>query len=123
VKYLAKFGILLLATMLASSPVLACMLPSTAATADEAACCRHMASQCGQGKMSSSHSCCKASPTSEQVAVAKASFSLSPQLDLIYIAEFQLGFGQGGPETFLAIAASGHSPPESPPSSSEILRI
>jgi len=99
------------------------MLPGAAATAEESACCRHMASQCGQGKMSSSHSCCKASPTSEQVAVAKASFNVSPQLDLLYLAEFQLGFVQGVPETFLAITASGHSPPESPPSSSEILRI
>jgi hypothetical protein len=123
VKYIAKFGVLLLATMLAGTPVLACMLPGAAVTAEESACCRHMASQCGQGKMPSSHSCCKTLPTTNQVAIAKASFNLSPQLNLLYIAESQLGFAQGAPEAFLALVFSGHSPPEAPPSSSEILRI
>jgi len=123
VKYIAKFGILLLATMLAGTPLLACILPGATATAEESACCRHMASQCGQGKMPSSHSCCKTLPTADQVAVAKASFNLSPQLNLLYIAQSQLGFVQGAPKAFLTVVFSGHSPPETPPSSSEILRI
>jgi len=109
--------------MLAASPVLACMLPGAMLTAQESACCRKMASQCGQGKMSSSHSCCKTTPAADRDAVAKASFNLSPQLHLLKAAGSQLGFSQSVPQTFLTVTAFGHSPPESPPSFPEILRV
>jgi len=121
-KYVVKFGVLLLATVLAGTPVLACMLPGASMTAEESACCRHMASQCGHGEMPSSHSCCKTTSATDEVAFAKAAFNLSPQLDLVYIAESQPGLAQSMLSAFLAVAAFGHSPPESPPSP-EILRI
>jgi hypothetical protein len=122
-KCIFKCGVVLLLGLLASSPVLACVVPGAPVTAEESACCRHMASQCGEGSMSSSHSCCKSAPAAEQVAVANVSFKLSPHLDLIYLAQFEFKSTRAVPEAFFAIAVSAHSPPESPPVSSEILRI
>jgi hypothetical protein len=120
VKQVAKLGVLLVVAILAGTPLLACMLPWGPMTDEESACCREMASECGQGNMPSSHSCCKTVSAPAQAAVAKASFNLA--VTLLYVGP-QHDFTQSVPETFRAVATIGHSPPETPPASTEILRI
>ena len=42
-----------------AAPLLACMIPGRAMTAQEHECCKHMAQMCGSANMPQSHSCCK----------------------------------------------------------------
>lgn len=123
VKHLTKIGVFLLIGLLGGSPVFACMLPGTAATADEAACCREMASECGHGNMSSSHSCCKTLSVPEQASLAKGTFQLFQQLSPLYIVQASFDSAQGVQQVLHLVVGIGHSPPEAPPSSSAILRI
>jgi hypothetical protein len=106
--------------VLAATPLLACVLPS-GATSEESACCRDMADQCDHGTMPSSHPCCKTVSAPEQTALAKAPFKLF--VHLLYFVPTTLHSAQATPEVFHTALAAGHSPPEGPPGSSEILRI
>jgi hypothetical protein len=121
VKQVAKLGVLLVVAVLAGMPLLACMLPWGTMTDEEYTCCREMASECGQGNMPSSHSCCKTVSAPGQAALAKASFKLA--VTLLYVGPQQLDFNQSQPQAFRTVVSVGHSPPETPPASTEILRI
>ena|ERR1700681_1953448 len=122
-KTIAKIGILALIVMVGGAPLMACMLPSNVMTAQEKACCRRMAHRCGDHTMPSSHSCCKTVGSPEQVAVGRSSFSQTPQLDFVYLVQPTVAFGDMVHRPILRPSVPGHSPPESPPSSSNILRI
>src|SRR5712692_9545545 len=122
-KSIAKIGILALSVMVGGAPLMACMLPSNVMTAQEKACCRRMAHRCGDHTMPSSHSCCKTVGSPEQVAVARSSFSQTPQLDFAYLMQLTVALGEMVPRAVFRLSVPGHSPPESPPSSSDILRI
>src|SRR5712692_10881906 len=89
----------------------------------EKACCRRMAHRCGDHSMPSSHSCCKTVSSPEQVAVARSAFSQTPQLDFVYLMQPTVAFGNMVHHAVVRSSVPGHSPPESPPSSSNILRI
>jgi hypothetical protein len=91
--------------------------------ADEKACCRRMADSCGDHTMPSSHSCCKTVGSPEQIAVAKASFSVAPHFDFVYLGQPTVTLGDIAIRAVVCSSVPGHSPPESPPSSSDILRI
>jgi hypothetical protein len=99
------------------------MLPGAMTTDEEAACCREMAPDCGQGNMPSSHSCCKTLSASDQAALAQAPFQLFQQLSLLYIAEPGFNSTPGVMSQVTAIISVEHSSPESPPSLPEILRV
>src|SRR5882724_4097706 len=122
-KAVAKLGIFTLVVVLGGAPLMACMLPSNVMTAQEKACCRRMAHRCGDHTMPSTHSCCKTVGSPEQVATARLPFSQTPQLDFVYLMQPTVAFGDLGHRVALCPFAPGHSPPESPPSSSDILRI
>ena len=74
----AKFGVSILALMLAALPVAACVLPGAGMTAAERECCKKMAEQCGDMGMAKSHPCCKVSATPADFHALKVA---SSQLD------------------------------------------
>ena len=119
----AKLGVLLLGLLMGGEPLVACMLPSTVLTSEEQACCRRMANQCGHNGMSSSHSCCKTISAPDKSAVAKSSFRLSYQVHLLYLAQPIDRLSVLPQFGLTSSAVLGHSPPQSPPSSCDILRI
>src|SRR5438309_8362503 len=122
-KAVAKLAIFALAIVVGGAPLMACMLPSNIMTAQEKDCCRRMAHRCGDHSMPSSHSCCKTVTSPEQVAVARSASSQTPQLDLFYLMQPTVAFGDMVHRAVVRSSAPGPSPPESPPSSSNILRI
>jgi hypothetical protein len=58
VRRLTEIAVPLLAILLLSLPVLACVQPGVAMTAAERACCKQMAQRCGDSGMARSHGCC-----------------------------------------------------------------
>jgi hypothetical protein len=122
-KTITKIGILALMVMVGGAPVMACMLPSNVMTAQEKSCCRRMAHRCGDHTMPSSHSCCKTVGSPEQVAVARSSFTQTPQLDFVYVMQPTVAFGDMMHRAVVRSSVPGHSPPESPLSFPNILRI
>jgi len=123
VKFFAKVGVFLLAFLSWGTPMMACMLPSAALTPEEQACCRRMAHECGDHQMPSSHSCCKTVGSQDQAAVAKSSFNLTYQAQLLYAVQATAQLAEPPQHPFATSAVLGHSPPETPSSSSDILRI
>lgn len=122
-RQIAKLGVALLAFLIAGAPLMACVLPWTSLSAEEQACCREMANQCGHDQMPSSHPCCKTVGPADHNALAKSSFKLvrEPQtlyllLPLIQVAEFP----QLAVASYVALA---HAPPEVPAASTDLLRI
>lgn len=122
-KHVLKVGVFLLIGVMGGAPVVACMLPGAVTTAEEAACCREMAPDCGQADMPSSHSCCKTLSAPEQASLAKGTFELFQQLSLLYIVQPSFDSIQAAQQVLHPRVDLGHSPPEAPPSSSAILRI
>src|SRR5437588_4955161 len=119
---MTKNGFLTLVMVLGRTPLMAIMLPTNVMTAQEKPCCRRMAHRCGDHTMPSTHSCCKTVGSPEQVATARLPFSQTPQLDFVYLMQPTVAFSDLGHRVALRPSVSGHSPPESPPSSSDILR-
>lgn len=120
-KLIAKLAVLALIAMILAPAVMACLVPNSALTAEERACCREMADGCGEMDMPSSHSCCKTLSAPDQTAVAKVSFKLSTQLELAHFIE-PAEFSPTASLPSRVVADLGHSPPEAPPASFEILR-
>lgn len=122
-RFAAKVGVLLLAFLIGGGQLTACMLASAALSAEEQACCKEMANQCGQDRMPSSHPCCKTITPSDQTALSKSAFNLIYQAQLLYVIEPTVQ-ASGLPQHVSDISASlGHSPPEAPSSSLDILRV
>lgn len=61
----------LVAVMVLAPALLACALPGVEMSAEEKACCRHMAEQCGDPAMPESHSCC-----SKTISVQAGAFQI-----------------------------------------------
>jgi len=101
-------------------PIMACMVAGTEMSAAERECCKHMAQNCGSMNMPSSHSCCQAEvrQASPMLHVEPAHFV--PQLAVAMMASVPVITPV---DAFHALSAERHPPPESPPSSSSILRI
>ena len=53
----------------AATPAMACLLPGSAPTPAEHACCHHMIEHCGQSAMPTNHACCQAPIYPETVVV------------------------------------------------------
>ena len=81
----AKFGVSILALILAALPVAACVLPGAGMTAAERECCKQMAEQCGDMGMAKSHPCCKVSATPADFHALKTA---SSQLDHVSLVLF-----------------------------------
>ena len=70
---LSKVGVFVLAMLLATLPVAACVLPGAQMTAAEQDCCKKMAEQCGHTGMVKSHPCCRISAAPSNLQALKTS--------------------------------------------------
>lgn len=102
---------------------MACFLPDAQMTQAEKECCRHMAEQCGKMEMPSSHSCCETVVVPGPVSLVTAIHSLAIDLSVLPHFSAESDLASGSPASWSALAFNVHSPPESPPSTSQILRI
>jgi hypothetical protein len=110
-------------------PVMACMQPDSTLSAEEMACCKQMANDCGDmndmgGGDSSGHDCCKTTEVRVAAAIAPST-SVTVGLDLNAL-QLNLPAEANGHDqvvSMLAIMVREHSPPESPPAFPQILRI
>jgi hypothetical protein len=123
VKWTGKLAVLALVVSLWASPLMACMLPGALLTVEERECCKHMADDCGQMDMPSSHSCCKVVVKQADSCLVKSRFQtvpVSPDVTLcVATVDHSLPANAGLTKTVFA----GHSPPVSPPETISILRI
>ncbi|HET7873176.1 MAG TPA: hypothetical protein VFL42_11735 [Terriglobales bacterium] len=111
----------LVAILVVAPPLLACALPGMRLNAEEMACCRHMADQCGDASMPESHSCCK-----KKISAQAGAFQIK-QRDPVSVDVV----GQvPGPDIFVAPIVDAKAPAhgvlvfsESPPGHSSVLRI
>lgn len=110
---------LLLAVMF-GYPAMACLIPGAEMTEAERDCCKHMAEQCGSMNMPSSHSCCQ-KEVSRPNSMLAATFTqiIAPTLTGTAVVELPQPPVIVSEFSFFEL----HSPPESPPSTSSILRI
>jgi hypothetical protein len=122
-RFVGKLGVLLLVLLMAGGQFMACMLPSSVLTAEEKACCREMANQCGHDRMPSSHPCCKTITPADQSAVAKSTFDVNYQVQLLYLPQAEIQVAEPPQHVLAAFVVLDHSPPEAQPFSIDILRI
>jgi hypothetical protein len=125
VKIIAKLLTCLLLLLVAGMPVVACMQPDTTLTAEEMACCKQMANDCGDmGGDTSGHDCCKKAEVRIDAALVQAHFTVV-HLSTISIADHQPTVSVQSDDLMSQRASHlhGHSPPESPPGSIQILRV
>lgn len=122
-RQVAKVGAVLLVLLMLGAPLVACMLPAGATSAEEQACCREMGNQCGSDQMPSSHSCCKTLAPSAQLAIAKKPFHLQKVSLIAYLSQQVVDSLVLGPAEFSQAGTADHSPPETVPSAFNILRI
>jgi len=73
-----------------AAPLLACMVPERAMTAQERECCKHMAEMCGSSQMRQSHSCCKTEVRSGYTMVAPRDQQPVPVLNTVAIVSMPL---------------------------------
>ena len=104
------------------APLMACLQPMAAMTAEERECCREMANQCAS--LGSSHSCCKTTIGSDAPFVKSANVGVMTQ------SSHPLAFVQIAFATFDSASASprsatlhSHAPPGRAADTSTILRI
>ena len=123
-RVLAKSGFLLLAMLIAGTPLMACMLPLSVLTPEEQACCQEMANQCGQDQMPPSHPCCKTVGPTDHNALAKASFKLLGEFHALYLLQPLTQAAELAQLATANFAAFDHAPPGLTASSTtDILRI
>jgi hypothetical protein len=114
-----QFAAVILALVLLSQPLAACVVPGHTMTADEHACCAKMASMCNSSAMPMSHSCCKQAVSPQVIALAKLQGG-----DLTAPAVLVSGFVSALPPAVQAQDLHPFdSPPGSPPKLSSVLRI
>jgi hypothetical protein len=103
-------------------PVMACLQPEAAMTAQEKECCKKMAGQCGEMDNSSSHSCCTKVVQRSSPALVSVGAALTLDLSLFVILPSE----QFSNSSLIPVEArifASHSPPESPPADIDVLRI
>jgi hypothetical protein len=120
VKRLRQLAALLTLSFTFGLPIMACLVVATEMSAAERECCKHMAQECGSMNMPSSHSCCQTEvrQASPMLHVEPAHFV--PQLAVAMTVSVP---AISPVDSFHALSAERHPPPESPPGSSSILRI
>ncbi len=72
-----------LALTWATAPLLACVLPMRAMTAQESECCKRMTQMCGSPNMPQSHSCCKKEVRATDAIVVKKHQEAVPVLAVV----------------------------------------
>lgn len=102
-----------------AGPVLACVAPQRALTAQERECCQHMAEMCGPARMPRSHSCCTVKSGAVTTMVVTRVRPFGPVLPIITAALTTDWLDFSRAATALALH---HTPPETL-SDSSVLRI
>jgi hypothetical protein len=121
-----KVGVSLLSLLLLATPIMACLVPAAAMSAEERDCCKRMAQECGKMGMPQSHSCCQTTTVPDHFAAIKSSSDVTLirlALVLAYAIESTLKIPTVQESGSAPWAADIHSPPISPPVAISILRI
>lgn len=120
VKIVRQLASLLLLIILLGFPAMACLIPGAEMTEAERDCCKHMAQQCGSMNMPSSHSCCRKEVSSPD-SMLGATFAqlMVPALSGAVLSELPQPLVIKSQFSSFEL----HPPPESPPSTSSILRV
>ena len=120
-RLIGKVAVIVFALSLFASPLMACLLPDSALTAEERDCCRRMAGKCGE--MPSSHSCCQRVFHSDPyISTARTVFS-GPSDFVVAPLSLAETVGMSEQISLFAALSDAHAPPESPPVKTSILRI
>ncbi len=125
-KSVGKVGVSLLSLWLFATPIMACTMQANAMTAAERDCCKRMAQECGKGKMSQSHSCCKTVAMPDHLPAIKSSSDFNSGHSALVLAH---ALPQLPAALILVEAASAtgesdtHGPPGLPPVTISVLRI
>ena len=116
-KPVGKVGVSLLSLLLFATPIMACTMQANAMTAAERDCCKRMAQECGKGKMSQSHSCCKTVAMPDHLPAIKSASDVSSDHTTLAIAHALPQISVAFPlMTSSPVWVSDmHGPPGSPP--------
>lgn len=124
VKAVRQFALMVAVLLPLVTPAMACVIPGAHLTPAERACCKQMASQCGQMQMPMSHGCCqKDIPAANgwnlaQIQSNHVYTGLSATASLPLIGFLQIPSGLPSD-----VAQPGITLPQSPPALVIILRI
>jgi hypothetical protein len=120
---LRQFGVLVLLLATCLAPTMACMVPGAQMSAQERACCRTMANQCGQTEMPASHRCCQKTPASlyDHALRSKTAEFHPVAVRFICLATSELVNPIAAVPAW--VERPDYTPPKSPPSTVSILRI
>jgi len=99
---------------------MACLVAGAEMSAAERECCKQMAKRCGSMEMPSSHSCCQTEVRQAGPMLHVEAANIAPHLLVAMAANIPV---IGTVHSLHFSNAERHPPPESPPSSSSILRI
>jgi hypothetical protein len=125
-KPVGRVGVSLLSLLLFATPIMACTMQANAMTAAERDCCKRMAQECGKGKMSQSHSCCKTVAMPDHLPAIKSASDVSSDHTTPAIAHALPQISVAFPlMTFSSPVwvSDMHGPPGSPPVTISVLRI
>lgn len=125
-KPFGKVVVSVVSVVLLATPIMACVMPVAAMTAVERDCCKRMAQECGNEKMSRSHSCCQTTTAPDHLPAIKSSFDIDSRFLALVLVHAVLPSPTLLPMTECGLSvreADIHSPPVSPPASISILRI
>jgi hypothetical protein len=117
---LRKFGSILLLALLFGYPAMACLTPGVEMTAAEHECCKRMAQMCGSMNMPNSHSCCQKEVRRPNGMLSRAPAHIVPPAMSEAVASASVVPKLAANPPLLRDL---HPPPESPPSTSSILRV
>jgi len=103
---------------------MACMQPDSTLTAEEMACCKQMANDCGDMSQPSGHDCCKKTDIRTDVAAVQRTGTMVG-IDPVYVMASLPAEATNNEQVDSLLASMVHeySPPESPPGFNQILRI
>jgi hypothetical protein len=122
VKRIGKLAALLLAVALLSSPLMACLQPGNALTAEERECCRQMAGKCGDAL--SPHSCCKSTVRDADPYLSNSRSTISVPVHMqVAILPVAAGLLSSNSGSLFFMRSKIRAPAESPPEKTSILRI
>jgi 3-methyladenine DNA glycosylase AlkC len=125
-KPFGKVGVSLLSLLLLATPIMACLVPAAAMTAEERDCCKRMAQECGGKGMPQSHSCCQTTTVPDHLAAIKSSSDANSNHSVLVVAHMLAPTLRVAALTEVGSspwATDIHSPPVSPPATISILRI
>ena len=119
-KVLHQYVGILLVSVVLGYPAMACLTLGVEMTAAERECCQQMAQNCGSMNMPTSHSCCQTEVRQPHPMLqATAAHVAPPVASAAAVIHLENPFTSYADFSFFEL----HSPPESPPGSSSILRI